>query len=594
MAVQGLPRDLPKTFSRILEKLSQTQETRFARQIFEWLAVAKRPLTTEELREAVAIDPLKSDLDASNLVNDMTQSFSCCGCFILVDEEQETVHFTHHSVRHYLLSEALDLALADYHVDLTVAEKYAGEACIAYLNFGIFDRRVAKAPAQGTKLANIPSAIAHHMIPKNKVATEIAALSLLANQRMDQKTLNVAVQQQLEGVAYQSPRHNHFLAYASKWWIWHTKRLDYRNKRLWNMWSHLFTDNTGKAEKIWDPQHWAGYGFDEGMLHWAAMNNHNALLEYMLVSGSINDPKVYNLVLDVVVRKAKSNEWDFSKIFLERLSTHQDYDDVRTMLLVLAAWHGKVEVIQYCLSYGAHLYKTHDMSVLRSLRVTLEAPRFASRKLEELFAYKNRDILCRWSPLSIAAAGGHIDVTEFIISRPSSKEILFAKRPYLPEALLVSAAYNQSELACGLLNIWGKDRRFISDDDDTGYEVKVRRKFNVNYVDNNKWTPLMYAVAHSNVPLIELLLNFRAAYGKGDEVGDQNVITPVRIASLTGRDDIRQFLLHDSKYTSNHRKLPPSFRERAHPNSRIGSGELLMAKTQPAEAGRDDLSYYSL
>ena len=65
-AIQGLPRDLPKTFDRILRKLSETEEAEpeLARQIYNWLAVAKRPLTLEELREAVAINPSKSDLDA--------------------------------------------------------------------------------------------------------------------------------------------------------------------------------------------------------------------------------------------------------------------------------------------------------------------------------------------------------------------------------------------------------------------------------------------------------------------------------------------------------------------------------------------------
>ena len=60
-AIQNHP-DLPTTFERILQKLSQTKDVRFASRIFDWLAIVKRPLMLWELREAVAIEPLQNGM----------------------------------------------------------------------------------------------------------------------------------------------------------------------------------------------------------------------------------------------------------------------------------------------------------------------------------------------------------------------------------------------------------------------------------------------------------------------------------------------------------------------------------------------------
>ncbi|MCJ1319882.1 hypothetical protein MMC15_005218 [Xylographa vitiligo] len=136
-ALEDLPEDLPQIFERILRSLLQTNDIKFASRIFNWLAVAKRPLMLEELREAIAIQPRKTEFDAAYLVNDITQTLICCGCLVFVDEEQETVHFTRHSVKQYLLQRSSDPLPSDYHVEIEVADTYAGEICITYLSFDV-------------------------------------------------------------------------------------------------------------------------------------------------------------------------------------------------------------------------------------------------------------------------------------------------------------------------------------------------------------------------------------------------------------------------------------------------------------------------
>ncbi|KAI4127094.1 MAG: hypothetical protein LQ338_003380 [Usnochroma carphineum] len=57
-ALDRLPRNLPQTFERILAKFTEAEDIEIGSQIFRWAAVAKRPLTTQELREAIGIEPL--------------------------------------------------------------------------------------------------------------------------------------------------------------------------------------------------------------------------------------------------------------------------------------------------------------------------------------------------------------------------------------------------------------------------------------------------------------------------------------------------------------------------------------------------------
>lgn len=75
-ALEDLPNDLPDTLNRTLRRLqhSSAADSRFCRRVFYLVVAAQRPLTLEELREAVSIEPGKKSWDASRLVNDMLRS----------------------------------------------------------------------------------------------------------------------------------------------------------------------------------------------------------------------------------------------------------------------------------------------------------------------------------------------------------------------------------------------------------------------------------------------------------------------------------------------------------------------------------------
>ena len=522
-------------FCRILKKLSQTQEVKMARQIFQWLVVAKRPLTTEELREAVTIDPSKSGLDTSSLVNDMNQALACCGCFVVIDEEQETVHLAHHSIQRYLLSDPSDSTLAGYHVKSSDAEICAGEACVAYLNFDIFDRGIAKAPVQGTKIANIPTAITNHMITRNKLAVKIMALSLLANSTKDKKKMNSIIQRQLERTAHQSTQDHPFLAYASKWWIWHTKSLEHRNKRLWNMWCRLLTDESARVEKIWDPQSRPGHGLDKGILDWAMQNHHFALMKYMLFTSGRTSSQKEELVKSIVPMMVRNEERDFLNDFLSELSENTivafNYFYDKAQVFLLALWLGQLKIIRHYVGNGVSqsLFRYIRLSELHEAGIILRRQRFEIQKLNELAPLTDATMLDKWTPLSVAAASNQVHVVGYIISK--STDVLD-----LRQALLVSAAYNHTHLARSVLH--QSDKLRIEE------KVVFQHFFDVNDRDKNGWTALMYATAFSNLALIEQLLERGATFQNGiynTSVGGW--LTPIIIADITSRVDVRRLLV---------------------------------------------------
>ncbi|EWZ77527.1 hypothetical protein FOWG_18068 [Fusarium oxysporum f. sp. lycopersici MN25] len=102
-ALADLPRDLPGTFSRILEQ-SAALGKEDQRRTLELLTAACRPLTTDELLEALSVVPGDPDWNPSRMLNDVYAALACCGSLVMVDEETLSVKLIHHNVKQFLLS----------------------------------------------------------------------------------------------------------------------------------------------------------------------------------------------------------------------------------------------------------------------------------------------------------------------------------------------------------------------------------------------------------------------------------------------------------------------------------------------------------
>lgn len=54
--IKKLPKSLPETYNRILSQIVKRGNAEVAKKIFPWVAIAKRPMLLEELREAIAVE----------------------------------------------------------------------------------------------------------------------------------------------------------------------------------------------------------------------------------------------------------------------------------------------------------------------------------------------------------------------------------------------------------------------------------------------------------------------------------------------------------------------------------------------------------
>ncbi|KAF4972715.1 hypothetical protein FSARC_780 [Fusarium sarcochroum] len=99
-----LPTKLFETFEAALERI---QDQRYGSRIFELVAAAKRPLTKNELRTALNIEPGVPVWNPNTLPLDPDALIYCCsGGLLQIDEEEGTVHFMHHSALRHVLTDS--------------------------------------------------------------------------------------------------------------------------------------------------------------------------------------------------------------------------------------------------------------------------------------------------------------------------------------------------------------------------------------------------------------------------------------------------------------------------------------------------------
>ena len=148
--------------------------------IFKVVAAARRPLTLDELGEAISIIPGDTSWDSGKIVNDVWKSLESCGSFIIAHEVYSTVHFAHSNVRSHLLTVSAGIDdVREYHVDLTGAHMDLGAIAVTYLSFDVFDTQLVGArKSSHNPMINVPSTVIKSTAPKHDFISR-TALALL-------------------------------------------------------------------------------------------------------------------------------------------------------------------------------------------------------------------------------------------------------------------------------------------------------------------------------------------------------------------------------------------------------------------------------
>ena len=282
-SLKDLPKGLPETFRRILHRLLHLTFTdpSLGRKIFEIIAAAQRPLTLDELGEAISITPGDTSWDRSKLINDVLRSLESCGSFLVVDEELSTIHFAHSSVKAHLLTEPTDLDVWQYHVNMCQADINLGKIAVTYLNLDVFANQLSKTCGPSEIYADkVPSFVVTSALPKSEVVNKMA-LAMLRGRKMPGKDsgLNVGINANLLGENNTQTREVFpFLLYCQEFWLYHSK--NFHNPKLhgiqqYKLWYRLVDGLVKTVEPPWAPEHLIDVG--ERFIGWVMKNHHYSL-----------------------------------------------------------------------------------------------------------------------------------------------------------------------------------------------------------------------------------------------------------------------------------------------------------------------------
>ena len=151
-ALAELPETLDETYERTLRQICKA-DWEFARRLFQFVAVASRPLRVEELADLLAFDfkpgPIPKFNEGWRQEDPVDVVLSTCSSLLAtVDDHHfsqedrqrysgKFIQFSHFSVKEYLMStrlaEAADIIPRRYHISLTVAHTLVAQACLGIL-----------------------------------------------------------------------------------------------------------------------------------------------------------------------------------------------------------------------------------------------------------------------------------------------------------------------------------------------------------------------------------------------------------------------------------------------------------------------------
>ncbi|KAL5360422.1 hypothetical protein BJX96DRAFT_184527 [Aspergillus floccosus] len=238
--LHDLPHDLSEVFRRAL-KNSTSENSRYLRQIVKIVMAARRPLTIHEFREALSVIPGDTDWNPGLLINDIRTTLGCCGSLVIIDEEELTVRFAHHSIKLFFTEPH-----GDEPISFQDADDNMGAIISTYLNYGVFDTHVSRIVAPNIPASETASAVISSTFGRPSGSAKRIASALLRSR----KQVTHDVGKKLTAVAlsssrYRSPEAFHFVSYVREYYPHHIQERLITNESMENLWHRfLMRDNS--------------------------------------------------------------------------------------------------------------------------------------------------------------------------------------------------------------------------------------------------------------------------------------------------------------------------------------------------------------
>ncbi|KAK7994271.1 hypothetical protein PG991_015859 [Apiospora marii] len=288
-ALGSLPRSFPEIFQRILDNRKHLAE-KHQTPALQLLGATLRPLLLDEFEEAISVVPGDTDI-TQHRINDVGSVLASCGSLIILDEEQSTLHFTHHSVRSYVLGQFHDTKGSERSASpfsQAEANSLMSQIIITYLSWEGFNSQVSTVRAPPLSVGSMPVRIVGS-IPKRNKKLQMLAMKLL-NGEMKSVDLTVDIVSRSARFSNTAVTQFSFLKYAQTYWLHHTKKADEDPSELFR----LFQDLVWKTElvenaSLWKDQPSTATRPVNKQCAWARYHSHGGFLKVYGTNLAIED-----------------------------------------------------------------------------------------------------------------------------------------------------------------------------------------------------------------------------------------------------------------------------------------------------------------
>ncbi|KAM0361958.1 hypothetical protein ACHAPK_011621 [Fusarium culmorum] len=391
--------------------MSRQKKSELVQKVFRWVAVAKRPLTLDEIREAVYIDIGQQSLETERLVRQLTPIVMWSENLLQVTEEQPpTIEFAHSTICEFITKGDLPIQLSNFHIDVYEADHFVGEICITYLHLNNFKTTVAR--RLQPVLVN-PMAIASTSLRRGQktpgLTSRIADVFGQSKAKADLDLAGaLASYNRADGIDKLHQNHP-FLIYAAKHWVSHTANFQKGRSSGWDLWYQIVTNGHALTHVPWKEN-----SFDrreEVILYWSHHAHHYALLRYTDSMLRLAEP----IRLELMRKSASEGDDEAIAIFLDNRCSMLCINRA----LQVASEGGHVKIVERLLEAQA------DVNAAASRdggRTALQAASAGGHiqvveRLLEAQADINAAACLKggWTALQAASAGGHIQVVERLL-----------------------------------------------------------------------------------------------------------------------------------------------------------------------------------
>lgn len=300
-ALASLPAGLYETYARILERIKKERKPDVARVIFQWLAVARRSLSLDEIAESTALEPGFLTRDESCLPTNPFRLIEGCGNLVTHQIEDDSVRFAHSTVLEFLLSSPSSTPTPELFITELEANLYVAQVCLAYLSLPDFQRQLSRIP-RDRKVSAADMTVAEwvpSMVRGNRGGEFMWNMARYGRMPIQSDHVTAAVGLPQPGPAPSTAdvlgREYCLLNYISTHWIYHCARLPMLDTSHWKLFAALVFDRILPFTHLpWKqagehPTLQASLGGRnsvdfERLLHWAAENRHLALFNLVIIT----------------------------------------------------------------------------------------------------------------------------------------------------------------------------------------------------------------------------------------------------------------------------------------------------------------------